>query len=322
MGKQLKIKTILVSQPTPAVIEKSPFYDISNKYNAKVDYHPFIKVVGVSLKEFRSQRIEILDHTAVIFTNRTAVDSFFRICEEARVMVPETMRYFCSTEAIALYLQKYIVYRKRKIFFADGKFDSFMELILKHKDEKILLTLSEPHSPEIPDTMKRLKFDFSKVILAKTISADLSDVDVRKYDLLAFYSPSEIAALVENFGTESLPMVATFGNGTTSSACAAGITVSAMAPTPEAPSMAKAVDILINKINRGQSVEPVVVQGSCQSEEFIKAQEAKPTKKTRVRKKTGAQSAVKGGASGARGAASATKTSSATAKAASVKKRV
>ncbi len=286
MLKELKIKTILVSQPAPAVIEKSPFYDISEKYGAKVDYHPFIKVVGVSLKEFRSQRVEILDHSAIIFTNRIAVDSFFRICEETRITVPESMKYFCNTEAIALYLQKYIVYRKRKIFFADGKFDSFMELILKHKDEKMLLTLTEPHNPDIPDAMKRLKFDFSKAIMAKTISADLSDVDVRKYDLLAFYSPSEIAALVENFGVKSLPMVATFGNGTTSSACAAGITVSAMAPMPEVPSMAKAVDILINKLNRGQSVEPIVVNGNCQSEEFVKAQEAKPSRKTRVRKKT------------------------------------
>ncbi len=306
MVKELKIKTILVSQPAPAVIEKSPFYDISNKYHAKVDYRPFIKVVGVSLKEFRSQRIEILDHSAVIFTNRITVDSFFRLSEEARVAVPETMKYFCNTEAIALYLQKYIVYRKRKIFFADGKFDSFMELILKHKDEKFLLTLTEPHNPEIPDTMKRLKFDFSKAIMAKTISADLSDVDVRKYDLLAFYSPSEISALVENFGTDSLPLVATFGNGTTSSACGAGITVSAMAPTPEAPSMAKAVDILIGKINSGQPVEPVKVLGNCQSEEFIKAQEAKPSKKTRTRKKTAASS-VKGAAPAAKAAA--TKTS-------------
>ncbi len=285
MVKELKVKTILVSQPAPAVIEKSPFYDISNKYNAKVDYHPFIKVVGVSLKEFRSQRVEILDHSAVIFTNRTAVDSFFRLSEEARITVPETMKYFCNTEAIALYLQKYIVYRKRKIFFADGKFDSFMELILKHKGEKFLLTLTEPHNPEIPDTMARLRFDFSKVIMAKTISADLSDVDVRKYDLLAFYSPSEIAALVDTFGTEGLPMVATFGTGTTSAACAAGITVSAMAPTPVAPSMVKAVDILIHKVNGGQPIEPVVVNCNSKSEEFIKAQEAKPSKKTRVRKK-------------------------------------
>lgn len=274
-----------MSQPTPANIEKSPFYEISSKYNASIDYRPFIKVVGVNLKEFRSQRLEILDHTAVIFTSRTTVDSFFRICEEARVTVPETMKYFCNTEAIALYLQKYIVYRKRKIFFADGKFDSFMELILKHKEEKFLLTLSEPHNPEIPDTMEKLKLDFSKVILAKTISADLDDLDIRKYDLLVFYSPAEINTLVATFGSDKLPMVATFGNGTACTAINADITVNAMAPTPEAPSMAKALDIFIGKINSGKEVDPVIVNDNCKAEEFIKAQEAKPAKKTRTRKK-------------------------------------
>ena len=281
----MKIRSILVSQPAPAVIEKSPFYEISTKYNAKVDFHPFIKVVGVSLKEFRSQRIEILDHSAVIFTSRTTVDSFFRLCEEARLTVPETMKYFCNTEAVALYLQKYIVYRKRKIFFANGKFDDFMELILKHKDEKFLLTLSEPHNPEIPETMAKLKLDFSKVILAKTIGADLDDVDVNKYDLLAFYSPSEISSLVSAFGTGPLPLIATFGNGTTAAACAAGLTVSTMAPTPQVPSMAKAIDILISRLDAGEKVEPVVMEGSRKSEEFLKAQESKPAKKARARKK-------------------------------------
>lgn len=281
----MKIRNILVSQPAPAIIEKSPFYEISQKYDAKIDYHPFIRVVGVCLKEFRSQRIEILDHSAVIFTSRTTVDSFFRICEEARTVVPETMKYFCNTEAIALYLQKYIVYRKRKIFFADGKFDSFMELILKHRDEKFLLTLSEPHNPEIPETMARLKLDFSKAILSKTISAELDDLDISEYDLLVFYSPAEITSLINNFGIEDIPMIATFGNGTTSHASCSGLVVNTMAPTPEAPSMAKAVDIFIGRVNAGETVEPVMADSNCKSEEFLKAQEAKPTKKARVRKK-------------------------------------
>lgn len=281
----MKIKNILISQPAPAVIEKSPFYEVIQKCNAKIDYHPFIKVVGVSLKEFRSQRVEILEHTAVIFTNRTTVDSFFRICEEARVTVPETMKYFCNTEAIALYLQKYIVYRKRKIFFADGKFDSFMELILKHKEEKFLLSLTEPHNGEIPDTMDKLKLHFSKVILAKTISADLEGIDISKYDLLVFYSPSEIATLVATFGVEQVPPIATFGNGTASAASAAQLKIGTMAPTPEAPSMAKAVEIYIKKINSGQELEPVVVNGGGQAEEFLKSQEVKPGRKARQRKK-------------------------------------
>ena len=136
----MKVKSVLVSQPRPAVIEKSPFYELSQKHHVEIAYRPFIRVEGVSLKEFRAQRVEILTHTAVIFTSRTTVDSFFHICEEARITVPETMKYICQTEAVALYLQKYIVYRKRKISFADGSFTSLIELIIKHKEEKFLRT--------------------------------------------------------------------------------------------------------------------------------------------------------------------------------------
>ena len=150
------------------MVEKSPFYELSQKHKAEIEYMPFIRVVGVSLKEFRSQRVEILAHTAVIFTSRTTVDSFFHICEEARITVPETMKYICQTEAVALYLQKYIVYRKRKISFADGSFTNFIELIIKHKEEKFMLALSEPHKPELPETLAKLKLQFSPVILART----------------------------------------------------------------------------------------------------------------------------------------------------------
>lgn len=280
---ELKVKNILVSQPTPAVVEKSPFYEITQKYNAKIDYRPFIKVVGVSLKEFRSQRVEILTHTAVVFTSRTTVDSFFRICEEARITVPETMKYFCNTEAIALYLQKYIVYRKRKIFFADGKFDSFMELILKHKDEKFLVTLTEPSNGEVPDTMEKLKLNFSKVVFAKTVAGDLEGIEPANYDLMVFYSPSEIATLVSAFDVSKIPAVATFGMNTTAAAANAELCIGTMAPSPEAPSMAKAVDIYIGKVNSGHVPDPVVVSGSGKAAEFLKAQEGKP-RKTRPRK--------------------------------------
>ena len=166
----------MVSQPRPAIIEKSPFYELSEKYKVEIAYKPFIRVVGVSLKEFRAQRVEILTHTAVIFTSRTTVDSFFHICEEARITVPETMKYICQTEAVALYLQKYIVYRKRKISFADGSFTSFIELIIKHKDEKFLLALSEPHKPELPETLAKLKMSFDPAILARTVAADMDDI--------------------------------------------------------------------------------------------------------------------------------------------------
>ena len=201
----MKVKSVLVSQPRPAVIEKSPFYELSQKHHVEIAYRPFIRVEGVSLKEFRAQRVEILTHTAVIFTSRTTVDSFFHICEEARITVPETMKYICQTEAVALYLQKYIVYRKRKISFADGSFTSLIELIIKHKEEKFLLALSEPHKPELPETLAKLKLSFDPVILARTVAGDLDDVKMTDYDLLALYSPSDVKTLIEKFGTDGLP---------------------------------------------------------------------------------------------------------------------
>ena len=210
----MKVKSVLVSQPRPAVIEKSPFYELSQKHHVEIAYRPFIRVEGVSLKEFRAQRVEILTHTAVIFTSRTTVDSFFHICEEARITVPETMKYICQTEAVALYLQKYIVYRKRKISFADGSFTSLIELIIKHKEEKFLLALSEPHKPELPETLAKLKLSFDPVILARTVAGDLDHVKMADYDLLALYSPSDVKTLIEKFGTDGLPAVAVFGEGT------------------------------------------------------------------------------------------------------------
>lgn len=207
-----KVSRILVSQPQPAVPEKSPFYELARRHHITVDYHPFIRVAGVSLKEFRQQRVEILDHTAVIFTSRTTVDSFFRICEEARVTVPETMKYICQTEAVALYLQKYIVYRKRKISFADGSFTNLIELLIKHKDEKFLLTLSEPHKPDLPETMAKLKFSFHPVILARTVATDPAGTDIRDYDVVGIYSPSEVKVLIEQFGSD-LPTIARLRRG-------------------------------------------------------------------------------------------------------------
>lgn len=280
----MKVNSVLVSQPRPAVLEKSPFYEISQKHQVEIEYRPFIRVVGVSLKEFRSQRIEILAHTAVIFTSRTTVDSFFHICEEARITIPETMKYICQTEAVALYLQKYIVYRKRKISFSEGTFTSFMELIIKHKEEKFLLALSEPHKPELPETLTKLKLNFSPVILAKTIAAELDDVDISHYGLLALYSPSDIKTLIGKFGTEHLPDVAVFGESTLRAALEAGITVKANAPTPEAPSMVKAVDIYLTKRTKGEDVIPVQLTTDIGKEEFIRNQQHKLAKKGRTRK--------------------------------------
>ncbi|MBR3931727.1 MAG: uroporphyrinogen-III synthase [Tidjanibacter sp.] len=281
----MEIKKILVSQPQPAVLEKAPYYEVAKKNKLTVTYKPFIKIEGVSLKEFRSQRTEILEHTAIIFTSRTTVNNFFRICEEARITVPETMKYFCITEAIALYLQKYIIYRKRKIFFADGHFDHFMEMILKHKDEKFILALAEPHNPQVPETLERLKVNFKSVVFARSVSADLSDVKISDYDLLAFYSPNEIATLVANFKKEDIPMIAVFGDKTAAAAAEAGLPIYAKAPAPGVPSMTKAVELLVAEAKSGKTLEPIIVSENREAEEFIKAQEAKPIKKTRAKRK-------------------------------------
>ena len=277
------VKKILISQPRPAVIEKSPFYDLATKYGVEIDYKPLIRVVGVTLKEFRAQRIEILDHTAVIFTSRTTVDSFFRVCEEARITVPETMKYICNMEAVALYLQKYIIYRKRKISFADGSFTGLLELIIKHKAERFLLALSEPHKPELPEALAKLKINFDPVILAMTVAADMEGIRPADYDVMALYSPSDVKTVVESFGVDALPVVATFGDATLRAALGAGLKVRASAPSPEAPSMAKALDLYIGKLSRGEEVAEVEAKNDSAKEEFIRSQQSKLAKKSRVR---------------------------------------
>lgn len=279
----MKVSKILVSQPRPAVIEKSPFFEFSSKHELEIDYKPLIRVVGVSLKEFRAQRTEILDHTTMIFSSRTTIDSFFRICEEARITVPETMKYICNTEAVALYLQKYIVYRKRKISFADGSFTGLLELIIKHKSEQLLLALSEPHKPELPDTLAKLKLNFHPVILAKTVAADMNELNPSQYDVMALYSPSDVKSVVEHFKVEELPVIAVFGEATLRAALDAGMSVKASAPSPEAPSMAKALDLYINKIKRGEDVAIVEVHNDEAKEEFIRVQQNKLAKKSRTR---------------------------------------
>ena len=280
------VNKVLISQPRPAVIEKSPFFELSTKHNVEVDYKPLIRVVGVKLKEFRAQRIEILDHTAVIFTSRTTVDSFFKICEEARITVPETMKYICNTEAVALYLQKYIVYRKRKISFADGTFTNLLELIIKHKSERFLLALSEPHKPELPETLTKLKINYDPVILALTVAADMSDVKPAEYDVMALYSPSDVKSVMENFKPEELPVIATFGEATLRAALDAGMKVRASAPSPEAPSMAKALDLYISKVKSGETIAEVEVRQDEAKEEFIRTQQSKLAKKSRTRTST------------------------------------
>lgn len=244
----MKVKRVLISQPDPGS-EKSPYQEIAEKYGLKVDFRPFIKVEGVNVKEFRQQKVDILAHTAVIFTARTAIDHFFRICEELRIAVPETMKYFCISESIALYLQKYIVYRKRKIFFGSGKFEDLMEHILKHKDEKFLLPLSDIHKPEIPKLLDKSKISYTKSILFKTVSSDLSDLNVDQYDLIVFYSPAGIKSLFENFPTyeQGDKGIGAFGPTTAKAVKEHKLRLDIEAPNPEAPSMTKALELFVKK---------------------------------------------------------------------------
>jgi len=280
-----EIKRILVSQPKPAIIEKSPFFELANKHSLEVDYRPLIEVKGVTPKEFRSQRVEILAHTAVIFTSRTTIDSFFRICEDARITVPETYKYICSTEAIALYLQKYIVYRKRKISFADGTFTGIVEQIVKHKDEKLLLALSEPHKPEIPEALTRLKINYTPVILARTVASDITAEELQSYDMLLLYSPWEVKTLAEKLPIDKMPIISTFGEGTLRIASENHLPVKAYAPSPTAPSLAKAVDNYIEAVLAGEEVDDVEFAENEQKEQFLRTQQTKLSKKSRTRKK-------------------------------------
>ncbi len=247
----LKIKKIIVSQPEPQS-EKSPYLELINKYNLKIDFRPFIQVEGVPSKEFRQQRIDILQHTAVIFTSRTAIDHFFRICDEVRVTVPETMKYFCITEAVALYLQKYIVYRKRKIFYGQGTFAQLMDVINKHKTEKFLVPLSDMHKAEIPKSLDKAKVKYTKAILYRTVSSDLSDLKDIYYDIIVFYSPSGIKSLFKNFPDfkQNDTKIAAFGPTTAKAVKNHKLRLDIQAPTPACPSMTQALDEFIKKFNK------------------------------------------------------------------------
>jgi len=247
----LKIKKILVSQPKPAT-DKSPYFDLAEKHNLKIDFRPFIQVESVEAKDFRKERINILDYTAVIFTSRTAVDHFFRIAEEMRIVVPDTMKYFCVSEAIAFYLQKYIVYRKRKIFFGKSRFDDLLEIIEKHNEENFLLPLSDMYQESIPNKLNKLKINFKIAILYRTVACDLSDLSDVNYDILVFFSPSGINSLLENFPDfkQNNTKIAAFGPTTAKAVKDANLRLDIQAPMPETPSMTMALDQYIKQVNK------------------------------------------------------------------------
>ena len=246
-----RIRKILVSQPEPEN-NKSPYFDLASKHNLKIDFRPFIHIEGVTARDFRQEKVDISSHTAVIFTSKTAINHYFRMAEETRTSIQDTMKYFCVSEATAYYLQKYIVYRKRKIFYGNGQITDLLEIMNKHKSEKFLLPLSAAHKEEIPVLLIKSNFEFSKAILYRTECSDLSDLADVNYDILVFYSPSGIKSLFQNFPDfkQNDTKIASFGAKTAKAAEEAGLRLDITAPQPQAPSMTMALENFIKDYNK------------------------------------------------------------------------
>lgn len=240
-----------MSQPEP-MNPKSPYFDLAKKYNLKIDFKPFVQVEGISSKDFRHQKINILDFSAVIFTSKTGIDHFFRICNELRIVVPDTMKYFCITENVAFYLQKYIVYRKRKIFHGKAKFQDLIDIIVKHRDDNFFVPLSLPHNAEIPDLLGKNNIKYTIGTLYKTISSNFSKGEEFDYDILVFYSPSGIKSLKENYPDfqQGEIKIAAFGPTTACAVQQEGLRLDIDAPNPKAPSMTMALDFFLKEHNR------------------------------------------------------------------------
>lgn len=247
----MKVKTILVSQPEPKV-DNSPYFELIQKHKVKIDFRPFIHVEGVPVKEVRSQKIDLNNFTAIILTSKNAVDHFFRVAEEMRYKVPEDLKYFCQSEAVAFYLQKYVVYRKRKIYVGQKDFIDLSPLIKKYKEEKFLLPASDQLNFDVPQTLNGLKVNWTQGIFYRTVMSDLSDLADVYYDVLAFFSPTGIKSLFKNFPDfkQNETRIAVFGITTQKEALEHGLRVDIMAPSPEALSMTMALEKYISKVNK------------------------------------------------------------------------
>lgn len=247
----MKVKSILVSQPKPES-EKSPYFDLAEKYKLKIDFRPFIHVEGVEAQEVRKQKISILEHSAVIFTSRNAVDHFFRVAEEMRCNIPDSMKYFCISESTAYYLQKYVVFRKRKIFHGKQRFAELIDLIKKHKKEKFLLPCSDILKKEIPELLDKNKISYTKAVFYRTVCSDLSDLEDVSYDMLVFFSPAGIESLFKNFPDfkQKKTRIAAFGPTTTKAVESHNLKVDVLAPTQNAPSMTMAIENYIKEVNK------------------------------------------------------------------------
>ena len=245
------IKKILVSQPKPSS-DKSPYFDIARKRDVEIVFRPFIKVESVSPREFRAQKVNILDFTAIVFTSRHAIDHFFNLCKEMRVTIPEDMKYFCITETVALYLQKYVQYRKRKVFFGStGKINDLLPTMVKHKNEKYFVPVSDVHNDEIQNLLESKKLQYSLAVMYRTVSNDFTQDEPFDYDMLIFFSPSGISALLKNFPDFDQRDIAvgTFATHTAQAAKEAGLRVALEAPTPKYASITSALDDYIKEVN-------------------------------------------------------------------------
>lgn len=244
------VKSILVSQPEPQD-ENSPYYVLAKKYNLKIDFRPFIKIDPVTAKDFRRQKVNILDHTAIILTSRNAVDHIFRLAAENKVEIPADMKYFCISEQTANYLQKYIVIRKRKIFTGERTAEDLIQVIKKHKMEKFLFPCSDIRKEDIPKYLEENGYQYSEAIIYRTVASDLSDLSDVNYDVLAFYSPSGIESLFSNFPNfvQNKTRIAVFGPTTAKAARDAGLITDIVAPLPNAPSMTGALELYIKEAN-------------------------------------------------------------------------
>jgi uroporphyrinogen-III synthase len=248
-----KIKNILVSQPVPADLEKSPYGDLIRKHGVNFEFIKFFKIEGVTIREFRDEKVYINEHTAIIFNSKHAVDHFFSIAKDVRVDIPETMKYFCMSESIALYLQKYVQFRKRKIFYSENDVSQLMDLIKKHKTERFLLPCSDNHSKELPDLLDASKINYSEAILYRTVPTAMKDiVDLTKFDMLVFFSPQGIRSLFQNWPDfqQNETVIGTFGTTTTQAATQSGLKVNLSAPSPATPSMTMAIDAYLSKCQK------------------------------------------------------------------------
>lgn len=248
-----KVKNILVSQPKPIESDKNPYFDLARKYSLNINFRQFIKIDGLTSQEFRAQRIDILAHGAVILTSKQSVDHYFRLCGEMRLMVPESMKYFCINEQTAYYLQKYIQYRKRKIAFGRGTIVDLVDVIRKNKTEKFLLPVSDVHKEQIVEFLDEVNVTFSKAIFYKTVSADLSDLKtLNDYDILVFFTPVGIKSLKQNFPNfkQGNTRIAAFGHATANMVKSLGYRLDIFAPTPANPSMTRALETYIKEANK------------------------------------------------------------------------